>query len=114
MFALIDSGHNVDGTLFNHKADEEECCNKRYEALECCVDRRHIKIANIILRPAKAAIERKPIQKKHKMPRDSNLITHVPPSIIEKYWMVILGIDSLMIALMVSLSFFLFLLWFFF
>ena len=35
---------------------------------ECGIDRRHIKIANIIYGPAKAAIEGKTVQRKNKMP----------------------------------------------
>ena len=41
----------------------------------------------------KAAIKGKTVQQTNKMPRDSGLITHVPPSIIERYGMVTLGID---------------------
>ena len=52
---------------------------------ECGVDRRHIKIANIILGSTKAAIEGKTVQRKSKMSRDSSLISHIPPSIIERY-----------------------------
>ena len=52
---------------------------------ECGVDRRHIIIANIILGSTKATIERKNVQRKSKMPRDSSLITHIPSSIIERY-----------------------------
>ena len=51
------------------------------------------RIANIILRPAKAAIEGKTVQQTNKMQRDSGVITHVPPSILERYGMVTLGID---------------------
>ena len=57
------------------------------------VDRRHIKNANIILRPAKAVIEVKTDQRTKKMPRDSGLITQVPPSILKRYGMVTLGIN---------------------
>ena len=38
---------------------------------ECGIDKRHIKITNIILGPAKAAIEGKTVQQTNKMPRDS-------------------------------------------
>ena len=62
---------------------------------ECGVDRRHIKITNIIFGPTKAAIEGKTVSRKNKMPRDSSLITHIPPSIIKKYEMVTLGINVL-------------------
>ena len=60
---------------------------------ECGVDRRYIKLANIVLGPAKTVIEGKTIQRTNKMPRDIGLITHNPPSIIERYGMVTLGID---------------------
>ena len=60
---------------------------------ECGIDRRHIKIANNILGPIKATIEGKTVQQTNKMPRDSGLITHIPPSILERYGMVTLGID---------------------
>ena len=60
---------------------------------KCGVDRRHIKIANIILGPAKAAIEGKTVQRKKKIPRDSSVISHIPPSIIKRYGTVTLGID---------------------
>ena len=60
---------------------------------ECGIDRRHIKIANIIHGPAKAAIEGKTVQRTNKMPRDSGLITNLPPSILERYGMVTLGLD---------------------
>ena len=56
------------------------------------VIRRHIKIANIIFGPVKAAIEGKTAQRKNKIPRDNSLITDIPPSIIERYKMVTLGI----------------------
>ena len=59
---------------------------------ECGIDRRHIKITNIIHGPAKAAIEGKTIQQTNKMPRDSGLITNIPPSILERYGMVTLGL----------------------
>ena len=60
---------------------------------ECGVDRRHIKIANIVLGPAKASIEGKTVQRTNKMPRDSDMITGVPPSIMERYGKVTIGID---------------------
>ena len=60
---------------------------------ECGIDRRHIKIADIIHGPAKAAIKGKPVQRTNKMPRDSGLITNLPPSILERYGMVTLGLD---------------------
>ena len=56
---------------------------------ECGNDRKHIKIANIILGPAKATIE----GKTNKIPRDSGLITHIPSNILERYGMVTLGLD---------------------
>ena len=59
------------------------------------IDRRHIKIANIVYGPAQAAVERKTVQRKNKMPCDSSLINNIPPSIIEKYGYVSLGIDVL-------------------
>ena len=62
---------------------------------ECGIDRRHIKIANIIFGPAKAAVEGKNVQKKKKIPRDSSLIINIPPSIIERYGLVTLRIDML-------------------
>ena len=49
---------------------------------ECGIDRRHIKIANIIHGPAKAAMEGETVQRTNKMPRDSGLITNFPPSIL--------------------------------
>ena len=51
---------------------------------ECGVDRRHIKIDNIILGPAKVTIEGKIVQQTNKMPRNSGLITHIPASILEE------------------------------
>ena len=60
---------------------------------ECGIDRRHIKIANIIHGPAKVAIKGETIQRTNKMPRDSGLITNLPPSIPERYSMVTLGLD---------------------
>ena len=60
---------------------------------ECGIERRHIKIANIIHGPTKAAIEGKTIQRTNKMPRDSGLITNLPPSVLESYGMVTLGLD---------------------
>ena len=63
------------------------------EIKECGIDKSHIKIANIIHGPAKAAIEGKTIQRTNKMPRDSGLITNLPPSILERYGMVTLGLD---------------------
>ena len=60
---------------------------------ECGIDRKHIKIANIIFGPAKAAIEGQTVQQTNKIPRDSGLITHIPTSILERYGMVTLGID---------------------
>ena len=62
---------------------------------ECGINRRHIKIANIIYGPAKAAIEGKTVQRKNKMPCDSSMILSIPPSIIERYGYVTLGIDVL-------------------
>ena len=59
------------------------------------VDRKHIKIGNIIFGPTKTAIEGKTVQRKNKIPRDCSLITHIPPSIIERYRMITLGIDVL-------------------
>ena len=64
---------------------------------ECGIDRRHIKIANIILGPAKTTVEGKTVQRTNKMPRDSGLITHIPASILEMYGMVTLGIDVMYI-----------------
>ena len=60
---------------------------------ECGIDRRHIKISDIIHGPAKAAIEGKTIQRTNKMPRDSGVITNLPSSVLERYGMVTLGID---------------------
>ena len=60
---------------------------------ECGIDRRHIKIANIILGPAKASIEGETFKQTNKMPRDSGLITQIPPSILERYGMITLGLD---------------------
>ena len=62
---------------------------------ECGIDRRHIKIANIIWGPAKASIEGKTVQRTNKMPRESGVITHVPPTILERYGDVTLGVDVL-------------------
>ena len=64
---------------------------------ECGIDRRHIKIANIILGPTKADIEGKTVQRTNKMPRESGLITHIPPSILERHGMVTLGLDVMYI-----------------
>ena len=46
---------------------------------ECGIDQRHIKIANIIYGPAKAAVEGKTVQRKNKMPRESGMMLGVPP-----------------------------------
>ena len=62
---------------------------------ECGIDRRHIKIANIIYGPAKASMEGKTVQRTNKMPRDSGLISHLPLSILERYRAVTLGVDVL-------------------
>ena len=62
---------------------------------ECGIDRRLIKIANVIYGPAQAAVEGKTVQRKNKMPRDSSLCTSIPSSIIEKYGNVTLGINML-------------------
>ena len=62
---------------------------------ECGIDRRHIKIANIIFGPAKAAVEGKTVQRKNKMPRDSSMILSIPPSIIDRYGNMAFGIDVL-------------------
>ena len=62
---------------------------------ECGIDRRHIKIANIIYGPARAAVEGKTVQRKNKMPRESSMMLSIPPSIIERYGYVSLGIDVL-------------------
>ena len=62
---------------------------------ECGVDRRHIKIANIIYGPARAAIEGKSVQRKNKMPRESSMLLNIPPSILDRYGSVSLGIDVL-------------------
>ena len=62
---------------------------------DCDIDRRHIKITNVIFRPAKAAVEGKTVQRRNRVPRDSSVITSIPPSIIERYGMVTLGIDML-------------------
>ena len=62
---------------------------------ECGIDQRHIKIANIIYGPARAAVEGKTVQRKNKMPRDSSMMLGIPPSIIERYGYVSLGIDVL-------------------
>ena len=59
------------------------------------VDRRHIKIANIIYGPTRAAIEGKSVQRKKKMPRESSMLLSIPPSILERYGSVSLGIDVL-------------------
>ena len=64
---------------------------------ECRINRRHIKIANVIYRPAQTAVEGKTLQRKNKMPCDSSLITNIPSSIIERYGSVTLGIDVLCI-----------------
>ena len=45
---------------------------------ECGIDRRHIKIANIIYGPARAAVEGKTVQRKNKMPRDSSMLLGIP------------------------------------
>ena len=60
---------------------------------ECGIDRRHIKIANIIFGPAKAAVEGKTVQRTNKMPRDSGLISHVPDTIRKRYGSVTIGVD---------------------
>ena len=65
------------------------------EIKECGIDRRHIKIDNVIFGPAKAAVEGKTVQRKNKMPRDSSLITNNPSSIIERYGNITLGTDVL-------------------
>ena len=52
---------------------------------ECGIDRRHIKITNVIFRPTQAAVEGKAVQRKNKMPPDSSLITNISSSIIERY-----------------------------
>ena len=62
---------------------------------ECGIDRRHIKIANIIYGPAQVAVEGKTVQRKNKMVHDSSLITNIPSSIIERYESVTLEIDVL-------------------
>ena len=62
---------------------------------ECWIDRRHIKIANVIFGPAQVAVEGKTVQSKNKMPCDSSLITNISSSIIERYGNVTLGIDVL-------------------
>ena len=62
---------------------------------ECGIDWRHTKIANIIYDPAKAAIEGKTVQRKNKIPRDSSMLLIIPPSIIERYEYVSLGVDVL-------------------
>ena len=62
---------------------------------ECGIDRRHIKIANIIYGPAKAAIEGKTVQRKNKIPRDTSMMLGIPPSTIERYGYASLGIDVL-------------------
>ena len=40
---------------------------------ECGIDHRHIKIVNVIFGPAKATVEEKTVQRKNKMPRDSEV-----------------------------------------
>ena len=60
---------------------------------ECVIDRRHIKIANVIYGPAQASVEGKTVQRNNKMPRDSSLYTNILSSIIEKYGNITLGID---------------------
>ena len=62
------------------------------EIKECGIDRRHIKIANVIFGPAKAAVEGKTVQRKNKIPRDSSMILNIPPSIIDRYGNMTLGI----------------------
>ena len=62
---------------------------------ECGIDRRHIKIANVIFGPSQAVVEGKTVQRKNKMPRDSSLITSIPSSIIERYGNETVGIDLL-------------------
>ena len=62
---------------------------------ECGVDRRHIKIANIIYGPARAAVEEKSVQRKNKMPRESSMLLNIPPSILQRYGTVSLGVDVL-------------------
>ena len=51
----------------------------------CGIDRRHIKVTNIVYGPAQAAAKGKTVQRKNKMPCDSSLITNIPSSIIERY-----------------------------
>ena len=62
---------------------------------ECGIDCRHIKIANIIFRPAKIVVEGKTVQRKNKMPRDSSMLLSIPFSIIDRYGNVALGIEVL-------------------
>ena len=59
------------------------------------IDCRHIKIANILYGPAKAAIEGKTVQRKNKMPRETSMLLGIPSSIIERYGNVSLGINVL-------------------
>ena len=64
---------------------------------ECGIDRRHIKIVNVIYKPAQAPVEEKTVQRKNKIPLDSSLITNIPSSTIERYESVTLGINMLYI-----------------
>ena len=52
---------------------------------ECGIDQRHSKIANIIYGPAKAAVEGKTVQRKNKMPCNTNVMLGISPSIIKRY-----------------------------
>ena len=62
---------------------------------ECGIDKRHIQIANIIWGPPKASIEGTAVQRTNKIPRDSSVITCIPPTILERYGKVALGVDVL-------------------
>ena len=46
---------------------------------ECGIEQKHIKIANVIYGPAKAAIEGKTVQRKNKMPCESSMLLSIPP-----------------------------------
>tara|TARA_B110001450_G_C17463727_1_gene417277 strand:+ start:106 stop:537 length:432 start_codon:yes stop_codon:yes gene_type:complete len=60
---------------------------------ECGINRQHIKIANIIWGLPKASIKGKTVQRTNKMPRESGIITHIPPTISEQYGKVALGVS---------------------